>query len=81
MKNNPDYFHHILLIILGNKINNMLRDYGLVIRDYKEQLCKWCGRLKIKIKKLHQGLLGRNTIFELRNQKITKEHNFFYLSR
>ena len=49
MKSNPDYFHHIVLIILGNKISNMLSDYGLVIRDYKEQLCKCCGQLKIKI--------------------------------
>ena len=42
----------------------MLRDYGLAIRDYKEQLCKRCGQLKIKIQKLHQDLLGRNIIFE-----------------
>ena len=76
MNNNPDYFHHILLIILGNKISNMLRDYGLVIRDYEEQLCKCCGQLKIKIQNLHQDLLKRNIIFVSKSEN-NKRAQFF----
>ena len=58
-------FNRILLIILGSKVSNMLEiNYRLVIRDYREQLCKCCGQLKIKIQNLHQDLLGRNIIFE-----------------
>ena len=59
-------FNRILLIILGKKISNMLRDYGLVIRDYEEQICKCCRQLKVKIQNLHQDLLGRNIFEETR---------------
>ena len=57
----------------------MLRGYGLVIRDDKEQLCKCCRQLRIKIQNFHQDLLGQNII--RRNQKITKEQFFFFLGK
>ena len=57
----------------------MLRDYGLVIRDDKEQLCKCCRQLKIKIQNLHQDLLGRNIFEEIRKEQ--KSTIFIFLGK